>query len=57
MKHAHILLLLPCGMLPPLAGAQRTEPPGRFDTACAFQFQRGGHFFPDRLGGPELVEH
>ena len=23
MKHAHILLLLPCGMLPPLAGAQR----------------------------------
>ena len=28
MKHAHILLLLPCGMLPPLAGAQRTEPPG-----------------------------
>ena len=27
MKHAHILLLLPCGMLPPLAGAQRTEPP------------------------------
>ena len=30
MKHAHILLLLPCGMLPPLAGAQRTEPPGRF---------------------------
>ena len=32
MKHAHILLLLPCGMLPPL-GAQRTEPPGRFDIA------------------------
>ena len=30
MKHAHILLLLPCGMLPPLAGAQRTE---RFDIA------------------------
>mgnify|MGYP006901945377 CR=1 FL=1 len=28
MKHAHILLLLPCGMLPPL-----TEPPGRFDIA------------------------
>ena len=28
MKHAHILLLLPCGMLPPLAGAQRTEPAG-----------------------------
>ena len=32
MKHADILLL-PCGMLPPLAGAQRTEPPGRFDIA------------------------
>ena len=33
MKHAHILLLLPCGMLPPPAGAQGTEPPGRFDIA------------------------
>ena len=41
MKHAHILLLLPCGMLPPTAvapppppaGAQRTEPPDRFDIA------------------------
>ena len=33
MTHAHILLLLPRGMLPPLAGAQRTEPPGRFDIA------------------------
>ena len=33
MKHAHIQLLLPRGMLPPLAGAQRTEPPDRFDIA------------------------
>ena len=33
MKHAHILLLLHRGMLLPLAGAQRTEPSGRFDIA------------------------
>ena len=34
MKHSNILLLLLlCGMLPLLAGAQRTEPPGRFDIA------------------------
>ena len=33
MKHAHNLLLLPCRMLTPHAGAQRTEPPGRFDIA------------------------
>ena len=30
MKHAHILLLLPCGMLPPLAVALLSEPPGLF---------------------------
>ena len=33
MKAAHFLLLLPCGILPPLAGWQRTEPPDRFDIA------------------------
>ncbi len=33
MKHAHILPLLLCGMLPPLAGAHRTEPSDRFDIA------------------------